>query len=234
MVRWLIAAATLVSGALAFEGRVEMKMYTYGKRPTEMPMVYSIKGTKMRTDTTIADKKGKTQTFGSILNWETQEMLMLMDEQKMYMVVSLKEAAEKAAKQSGDAGKFEFKPTGRKEVIAGVEAEEWAGISEGKRVEVWVTKTMGKFMMGNSGGNPMAGGKAKTAAWEQFMQKNDFFTLRTIVRPKEGAPEEMKMEVQKIEKKSLPDSLFVPPADYQKFAMPSMGDMMKGMIPGGR
>jgi hypothetical protein len=37
------------------------------------------------------------------------------------------------------------------------------------------------------------------------------------------------MEVTAIDKKSLPDSLFVPPDGYQKF---DMGGMMRGMIPG--
>ena len=37
------------------------------------------------------------------------------------------------------------------------------------------------------------------------------------------------MEATKIEPGTLPDSLFVPPAGYQKFSMPNMGDMLKGL-----
>ena len=36
------------------------------------------------------------------------------------------------------------------------------------------------------------------------------------------------MEATKIEPGSLPASLFQPPAGWQKFQMPSMGDMLKG------
>ena len=55
---------------------------------------------------------------------------------------------------------------------------------------------------------------------------------RVIQRSKEGAPEDMRLEVTKVEKSKLAESLFLPPEGYQKFEMPSMGDMMKGMIPG--
>jgi hypothetical protein len=40
------------------------------------------------------------------------------------------------------------------------------------------------------------------------------------------------METTNVDRSKQDDALFVPPADYEKFSMPGMGDMMKGMIPG--
>ena len=54
-----------------------------------------------------------------------------------------------------------------------------------------------------------------------------------FAQPKGGdaakGKEVFKMEATKVEPGPLPDSLFVPPAGYEKFQMPSLGDMMKGL-----
>jgi len=228
----LLASAT-ASLALAFEGKVDMKM-TSSRGDNTMPMTYFIKGSHMRTEMSVPpDKENKNGgTFATIMDLEKREVIMLMAEQKMYMVHEIPAATmEKASNKTAEA---DFKPTGRKEKIAGIEAEEYAGQSEKKRTEIWVTKELGKFMMANQGkGGPMGGKKGgQSSAWARFAEQGDFFALRVIQRAKEGAPEDFRLEVTKVEKGSQPDSLFKPPADYQKFEMPSMGDMMKGMIPG--
>jgi hypothetical protein len=228
-----IFAVALASIASAFEGKVEMKM-TSARGERDMPITYFMKGTRMRTEMVAPpDKKGRPSgSFASIVNWDTREITMLMTEQKMYMVHKIsEETMEKATSKTAET---DFKPTGRKEKIAGIEAEEYAGTSDKKRTEVWVTKELGKFMMANQGkGGPMGGKKgAQPSAWAKFAEQGDFFALRVIQRAKEGAPEDFRMEVTSVEKGAQPDALFQPPADYQKFEMPSMGDMMKGVIPG--
>jgi hypothetical protein len=225
------------SVAAAFEGKVDIKM-TSARDDGNLSMTYFVKGTRMRTEFKApADKKGRSEgAFASIVNWETREMMVLMADEKMYMVHKIPDSAlEKADKAQADS---DFKPTGRKEKIAGIEAEEYVGKSDGKRTEMWVTKELGKFMMANQGkggGGPF-GGKKKDpgSAWARFAEQGDFFALRVIQRAKENAPEDFRMEVTKVERSAQPDTLFTPPADYQKFEMPGMGDMLKGMIPGGR
>lgn len=55
------------------------------------------------------------------------------------------------------------------------------------------------------------------------------FPLRVVSTDK-GSKETFRMEATEVKKESLPDSLFAPPADYQKF---DMGGMMRGMgLPG--
>jgi hypothetical protein len=219
-----VATATISS---AFEGKVEMTMTSSG---SAMPMTYFIKGTHMRIEMAVPpDKNNKDgSTFVSLMDLEKHEVTMLMPEEKMYMVHQISdETVEKAKNKKAET---EFKATGRKEKIAGIEAEEYVGQSDKKLTEVWVTKELGEFMVANQG----KGGKkgAQNSAWAKFTEQGGFFALRVIQRAKEGAPVDFQQEVIKVEKGKQADKLFVPPDDYKKFEMPSMGDMMKGMIPG--
>jgi hypothetical protein len=225
-----LAAVTAIT-AFAFEGKIDMKMTT-GKKDAEMPITYYVKGTHLRMEMVPPpDKKGRSPgTFTMIVDWPNRQSIMVMDEQKMYMTMKIPDVTEQAAGKGSD---IDFKPTGRKEKIAGIEAEEYAGVSEGKRTEIWVTKELGKFMMANQGkgGGPFGRGKSSTSAWEKFAQQGDFFALRVVQREKEGGPEDFHMETIKVDRTTPSDALFQPPAGYQKFEMPSMGDAFKGMIP---
>ena len=79
----------------------------------------------------------------------------------------------------------------------------------------------------------MGGGRKRggppSQAWERALAGKDLFPLRVVGLDRSGK-ETFRMEVTSIEKQTLPDSLFVPPADYTKM---DMGGMMQGMgIPG--
>lgn len=219
--------------AAAFEGKVDMKVTAGPKDKDAMEMSYRIKGERMRMDFGGAEssskkKKKKSDATGAvIMDFKKKEMIMMMDEEKMYMVHALPEpGADDGRKKKGDE---ELKATGRKEKIAGIDAEEYAGRSDGRIIEVWGTKEMGRYMSQQS-----SSGKGG-AGWEAFMQKENMFPLRTITRKKADGPEESRMEVVAVDRSKQADSLFAPPGDYQKMEMPSMpgmGDMLKGMIPG--
>jgi hypothetical protein len=222
-----LLAVVTVTSALAFEGKVAMTMTS---ADGSMPMTYFIKGTHMRIEMAIPpDKHNKDGIIiPTIMDLEKQEMTILMPDQKMYMVNAIPDAvSDKTKSKTADS---DFKPTGRKEKIAGIEATEYVGLSDKKLTELWLTKELGEFMMASPG----KGGKksAKQSAWAKFAEQGDFFALRVIQRAKEGAPEDLHMEVTSVEKGSQADALFLPPADFKKFEMPNMGDMMKGMIPG--
>jgi hypothetical protein len=219
-------ALTAAVSTFAFEGTIDMKMITEGDPSKAMDIVYRVKGSRVRSEMTMpADKKGRPgMQMAAIANWDKQEMLVLMPEQKMYMTINLN--SEKIAKEM-EKTQIDFKPTGRKEKIAGIETEEYVGKSDGKPMETWVTKELGRFMMNSQ----KPGAKPGSApAWQKYLEQNNLFPLRTIIRKKEGGAEEFRMEASKVEKGSQPDSLFVPPADYQ--ALPSMGGMLKGLVPG--
>ena len=225
-----LAALTTASTAFAFEGKVDMTLTNGPKDKDPMSMSYRIKDQKMRTEfggeSSSKKKKKKNDATGAmILDFKKKEMIMLIDEEKMYMVQPLPELKPEDTKKK--KGYEEFKPTGRKEKIAGVEASEYVGKADGRIVEVWVTKEMGRYMS-------QEGAQGK-GGWEAFMDKENMFPLRTITRKKADGPEESRMEVTAIDRSKQDEKLFLPPSDYTKMeipAMPGMGDMLKGMIPG--
>ena len=59
------------------------------------------------------------------------------------------------------------------------------------------------------------------------------FPMRVVGSSADGK-ETFRLEVTAVEKKSLPASDFQVPPGWKKFEMPNMGDMMKGMMEGGR
>ncbi|ATC64037.1 hypothetical protein CMV30_08790 [Nibricoccus aquaticus] len=223
-----LAVLTAASTAFAFEGKVDMTLTNGPKDKDPMAMSYRMKGEKMRMDFGGADssskkKKKKNDAAGAmIMDFKKKEMTMLIDEEKMYMVRELPELKPEDTKRK--KGDEEFKPTGRKEKIAGVEAEEYVGKADGRIVEVWVTKEMGRYVS-------QQGAEGK-GGWEAFMEKENMFPLRTITRKKVGGPEESRMEVTAIDRSKQDGKLFEPPSDYTKMEMPNMGDMLKGLIPG--
>ncbi|PTY05180.1 hypothetical protein DB347_17075 [Opitutaceae bacterium EW11] len=221
----------------AFEGKITMNMTT-GKET--MPVTYFVKGTKMRIETTVTPDKeerrerkrhqeeGGSQAPASItavmlIDADAKEFTMLMPQQKMYMVHKMTDAQVEKGKETAAA--MSFKPTGRKEKIAGYDTEEYVGTSQGMQTDLWVTKGLGQYMMANQGKR----GPAKTSEAEAFMKSGDFFPLRMVSHGKDGK-EVMRTETVSVDKGSQPDALFKPPADYQKF---SLGGMFKGMVPGG-
>lgn len=217
-------AALTAAVASAFEGKVVMSM-TAGKDSSTM--TYYVKGTKQRIEFTMPGEKSRTGTMAMIVDWDKKEWLMLMAEQKTYLVQPMPDMSSMADQKGTD-----FKPTGRKEKIAGYDAEEYVGTSNGKRIEVWTTKALGNFMMANQGkGGPFGKGK-QSGAWEKFMRDNEFFALRMVQRAKEGAKEELRMEVTNVDKTQQADALFKAPADFQRMEIPNMGGLLKGMIPG--
>jgi len=216
-----------VSAADTFEGRVHMDV-TSGKKKEKMGMDYSMKDGKLRMDMKAAEDHGRGGggMGGIIFDMEAREMIILMDmnEKKMFMRRPIPQpTAEENGKVS--AGGHKLSPpvaTGRTEMIAGYKATEYRMTSEkGEVTEVWLAKGLGPFM-NFSGGNPMMGGRgAPPAGWETFARDGNSFPMRVVTHAKDGA-ETMKMEVTKVEKTSLPNSLFSTDG-YEEFQMPNMG-----------
>ena len=221
--RLFLASALLAPVALlgaAFEGKITMKMTPGRGEPQEMS--YNIKGDKMRIE--IATKKGGMG--GMIMDGEKKEMIMMMDDQKMYMTMAIPDVAAEAAGKKGEDVKFE--KTNETEKILGYTATKYiATQKDGTKTEMWLAEGLGKFMSA-SPGNPMTGRRAAPPEWERALAGKELFPLRVVGKDK-GEKQTFQMDVIAIDKKSLPDSMFTPPASYQKF---DMGGMMKGMIPG--
>jgi hypothetical protein len=222
-----LAVGTLLTLTQAFAGTFEGKvtLAISDARGTATNLDYSMKGDKVRMDT-----NARGQTMGMIMDLTKQEMTILMPEQNMYMVMSMKKAVDQAMEKAG-ANTADVEVTGKTETILGYKCSQILVKDKGTVTEAWVAEGLGSFMgmaPGGGGGGMFGRGKpANSPKWEEVLKNKGGFPLRVISRDASGK-QVSKMEATKIEPGSLPDSLFAPPADYQKFAMPDMGGMFKG------
>lgn len=224
----LLTVATLLSAAVvhaaSFEGKVTLAM-NMGKGQSQV-LDYSIKDTAIRIDLSA-----EGHAFASIMDLKKMEMLMLMPDQKMYMVMPIKDKVEKAMDQAFEKDTSITK-TGRTDTILGYKCDEYVSKDRDTTTEIWIAEGLGSFMgLGSSGGGmgDMFGGgaKKKAAGWEEKFKGKPGFPLRVISRDARSR-ETFKMEATKIEPGSLPASLFQAPAGWQKFAIPGMDGLLKG------
>ena len=219
--RLLVLGGVMLAPALfaadAFEGRLTLAI-TSGKEPAQV-INYAIKGSAMRIDLEI----GKGESFASILNFERNEMLVIMTAQHMYMTMPLGAIETKVHKTVGKSSAT-LEKTGKTETILGYSCEQWLIKDQSNTTEAWVAPGFGNFM-GLGGGNPM-GGKRQVSAWEAELKGKGGFPLRVIERNASGK-EISRLEATKIEPGSLPAGHFEPPAGFQKFDMPNLGGLFK-------
>ncbi|MBA4138706.1 MAG: hypothetical protein C0518_15480 [Opitutus sp.] len=224
----LLFGTSIALSAAAFEGKVSLAMK--GGREAEQVIDYAMKGTRVRLEPKMAEAGGTAM----IMNWEKQEMIMLMPEQRMYMVMPMKApAGAPGAAARASATEQKVEKTGRSEKILGYDCDEYITTDDGKTTEMWITEELGSFA-GLGGGNPMAGmmggggAPAPASSWENALKnKKGAFPLRVVSRDGKGR-ETFRLEARQIEPGTLPDSLFAPPAGFQKFAMPAMPGMPAG------
>ncbi len=216
--RLLIVALLAPAAALAagFEGLVVFKLTEAKGKSQEMR--YQVKGSKLRIEL-----PGQKELGGIIIDPAKRESLMLMSEQKMYMVMKL---PDDKGPQAGKAEDVKLDKTGRTETILGRKAEEFVATSKGEKTELWLAEGLGAFL--SMPANPMEGKGAAAPGWERALAGKDLFPLRVVSRGSNGK-ETFRLEATAITPQPLPDSLFAPPAGYQKF---DMGGMMQGMVPG--
>jgi hypothetical protein len=218
----IVASALLAPAgvfAAAFEGKVSFAITAAREKPQQI--VYNLKGNKIRIE-----MPGQKGMGGLIIDPLKKETLVIMDEQKMYMTMAMPDVEAQAAEAK--PGEVTLEKTGEKEKILGYDAEKYISTYQGTKTEMWLAEGLGTFMSFNQE-SPMGGrrgsGAQSAQAWERALAGKELFPLRVVSKGKDG----FKMEATAINKQSLPDSLFSPPAGYQKF---DMGAMMKGMMPG--
>jgi hypothetical protein len=236
-----LVSFTLAPAADTFEGRVHMVM-TSGKTGEPMGVDYAMKNGKMRydmgqpaaaggeNDGAAAGKRGRKHARrggeggdmgGVIVDIERQEMIILMENEgeKMFMRRSM----AKAIAEASGKDHLERAPvaTGRKEMIAGYQAAEYTYTDDkGGVTELWLAKGLGTFAFPAAQG-PMGGGGAPSPEWEKIARDGGFFPLRVVAHDTKGV-EQSRMEVTKIDRTPLPDSLFSTDG-YTEFQMPDFG-----------
>jgi hypothetical protein len=223
----LIPAAAL---AADFEGTVTMKMSgkeAAGKGSgSDATMNLSLKGGLTRVN---VDARGSG--IGVIMDPSKQQMTILMEQQRAYMVQPLPAATVTAA-VSDKASGMTLEKSGQTEKILGYDCTKYVAQDKAKNqiTELWVTEELGAFMGFGGGGGPMGGrGGPAPQGWETLLQGKNFFPMRVISTA--NGKEVGRVEVTAVDKKSLPDSLFTVPDGWR-----DLSAMMRGMggLPGGR
>jgi len=179
----------------------------------------------------IATAKGQASM---IMDFKNQQMLMLMPQQRMYMVQPFpqspaNQAAGPGAKQLGT----DVQVTTEKDTILGYECTKLVSSSADGSAEVWVTDQLGTFM----GLSPGSGGPGRRPqipqAWEAALKGKGYFPMR-VVATKNGQGT-FRLDVTSVQKMSVPDSEFAAPDGWRKLDIGAMmGGAMPGVFPGAR
>jgi hypothetical protein len=205
------ATATSLAAQSTFEGAVSMTLSGDNGRSTDLTYMMSKDG-KIRMEMQVG-RGGRGATM--IMDLAQKQMLMLMPEQKMYMVQSLAGAMD-AAQGARGASTATVTRTGQKETIAGYECEHVTVTDNGATSDVCLAHGLGRWMTPAPGGMGR-GGPPKSDPWEAGIGA-DGFPLKVT---KGG---QTIVLVTKIDKKSLDASLFAQPDGYTKM---DLGAMMK-------
>jgi hypothetical protein len=209
------ATATVLDKALSFlsggpfQGSITMTITNAGKPPETM--VYMVKGTKMRFNTPVGERRGGGGYV--IADTTTNTLTTVMDAQKMAMVVDMSSAAGGKISAIADAKKpTSIDRSGKTDTVAGYSCDV-VTLTEanGDKGEACIAKGISYPKMG------------ATSGWMNAL--NDSFPLRSVIHDPAGT-EKLRMEVTKIDKTPIDDSQFEVPAGYKTT---SMEDMIKGM-----
>jgi hypothetical protein len=200
---------------------------------------YAIKGARNRIETQLPKgipHLGPMQTSVTLMDVSSGTMTTLFPHAKTYTTMNWNEMAEEMTKGAGKDSPIDFPKitsTGKTETIAGITCENWLF---GDKVEMCVAKGLGYFGGGGSGGildklkNFAMRDKIKAQLdanpeLAKFAEGGAFPLKMTEIE--NGQPKTI-MEVTKVERKSLDDSLFTVPADYKKMEIPGMMGMPAG------
>lgn len=188
-----------------FQGKVKFQVTEGGKSTV---LNYFVKGKKFRMET--PENKG-----AFIFDSEASKMLILMDDQKMYMEIPFD--MKDAMKESNEKSKGDFIATGEKKEILGYTCEKFLYNDEDVKNEIWLTKELGGFMFFN---DPQQM-KGSEMDWQNKLLAEGYFPMAVKELNSSGEVKSI-FEVKGLEKMELNSSMFAVPSGYQKFQMPNM------------
>ncbi len=190
-------------GAGPFEGAITMNMTNAAGKSESM--TYEVKGDKMRFDRPAGPEPGYVIIDGS-------KATSVDDAKKIAIVMDMSSAPMPAT--AAPVKKPTIEKTGKTETVAGYSCEDWKVTEDnGSKTDACVAKGIAFPSMG----------RAKD--WTAELLAEKYFPLKAVTSDSTGK-EKSRMEVTKIEKKSLDDSRFQVPAGYK---VENMEDMMKAM-----
>ncbi len=192
-------------GQAHFQGKVDFQVTEGGKSSS---LNYFVKDKKFRMES--PNDKG-----AFIFDASTNKMLIMMDEQKMYMEMPMD--MNKMMKESTEKANGDFKATGQTKDILGYNCEKFVYQDENSKNEMWLTKELGGFMFFND--PKQMEGSAND--WQTKLLTEGYFPMVVNELNNDGSVKST-FEVKSLQKMELDNSLFSPPAGYKKFSMPNM------------
>ncbi len=153
---------------------------------------------------------------GIIMDPAASEMYIIMDAQKMVMVMKINRDSSSATSRDSTV----VTPLTKRDTIAGHECRVFRFVSKTSATDICMASGLGNLgaagLFGGSIG--MGRNRATAPAWTTALGQQGGFPLR--VADTTGT---IRYEVTRIEKKKVDDAMLTPPADYQRMEMPSFG-----------
>lgn len=198
----------------AFEGEITSR--TYMDEDT-LETRYAIKGALNRVETLSSQDSAIV-----LIDSSSSTTTTLFPQARSYVTMSWAEMAEEMTEEDSSIVFPKVTSTGETETIAGFTCRHWL-IGDNQDVDVCMAKGLG-YYSGGSGGildrlkDPVLREKARAQLdanpeFAKFVEGGAFPLKMAFI---ENGQPRIIMEVTRIERKSLDDSLFTVPADYQK------------------
>lgn len=233
--------SVLTSG---FEGEIDA--FTQKAGGAQTPVSVYLKGDKVRFDVPEDMGKHAGQFLGDkaygIYDSAAKKVFIVSDAKKQAIVLDMNtgkpvafgppsaQHAPGAANPSRPPSKVT--KTGKYETVAGYKCEDWDVTSDHKEGTLCVSEQGVSWLSLPSTAIP------GEHAWMTELVDGKHFPLRFVSYAKDGTTEEQRVEVTKLDKKSLADSQFAVPAGYnvldlEKMFAGGMPGMPPGMMPSG-
>ncbi|MEK6754785.1 MAG: DUF4412 domain-containing protein [Bacteroidota bacterium] len=189
----------------AFEGVLEYKLQTSDRVQI---FNYLIKDERVRVE--AADREETPPII--IVDYSFKKTFYILPHREQY--VELGGLQESAAEQQTEeqAG---VERTGETDEIEGFTCDQLLVKTETGEIEIWATKELGTAGTFYTVTNEPP---ASLTPWQNVILSQGYFPLRTILKNDEG-DELTRFEVSSVKKKSLSESLFRHPTDYEKIGI---------------
>jgi hypothetical protein len=226
--------SVLTSG---FEGEIDAFMQKAGGPQT--PVSVYLKGDKVRFD--VPEEMGKHggQFFGEkafgIYDSAAKKVFIVSDAKKQAIVIDMNTGKPMTFGQPGgqhtlgapDPSRPPSKvtKTGKYDTVAGLKCEVWELTSDHKEGTICVSEQGVSWLSLPTTAIP------GEHAWMTELVDGKHFPLRFVSYAKDGTTEEQRVEVTKLDKKSMADSQFAVPPGYNVLDIDKMMAGMPGMMP---
>ncbi|MDX1670757.1 MAG: DUF4412 domain-containing protein [Balneolaceae bacterium] len=200
------------AAAQDFEGVIHFEVPEMRQSQTG-DLIYMIKGDKARLEFGQGNQKAVMLYFS-----DKNQMVLLMHQMRGYVKF---DAREKGQEVSNTVRNSQIEKTGRTKTVAGRSCTIWLSMEDRKEYEICAARGMGNFILPKM---PMSAAD-NTPNWAEEVFSEGFMPLE-VARVSSGNRREVKLKATRIVSKSLQESLFMIPSDYEDMsdALMQMGN----------